>query len=251
MGYNMDKWSEKKPTVAVLDGDIIAYRAAFWAETDGIEDLEPRILNDIKQWTPEGVTKTYVAISCSRKDNFRRDLWAPYKQHRDESSHKKPECLEYALDLVTRVNKLSVLKLEADDILGIMASSYRAIAVTIDKDLRSVRGWHWNPDKEEEPVLVDAALASYNFHKQWLTGDTTDNVPGIWKCGPAKAAKILGSVAPEFMTDAVLYTYEHSLDSSGVPYTKDYCIKMAQCVRILQDGEYDQERKQPILFQPT
>ena len=108
----------------------------------------------------------------------------------------------------------------------------------------------WNPDKEDSPVLLDPKVAEFNFHKQWLTGDTTDNIPGIWKCGPVKAQKILDSVQPEYWTDAVMYTYEHSKDSQGVPYTLDFCVKMAQCVRILRDNEYDYNNNQPLLWQP-
>ncbi len=241
---------DKMPNVAVLDGDIIAYRAAFWAETEGCEDLETRLLHDIKAWTPRGVSKVYIATSCSRNLNFRRQLWDAYKRHRDDASRKVPEFLGDALEFVSSTNGLSMESLEADDILGMMASGHKAVAVTIDKDLRSVRGWHWNPDKETEPVLVDSATAEYNFHKQWLTGDTTDNIPGIWKCGQVKASKILDSCSPESMTDAVMYTYEHSKDAEGTPYTYDFCVKMAQCVRILRVGEFDKEKKQPILFNP-
>ena len=59
--------SQPRPDVAVLDGDIIAYRAAFWADQEGIEYLAERMEHDVKAWTPVGVTKVYVAISCDRK----------------------------------------------------------------------------------------------------------------------------------------------------------------------------------------
>jgi len=243
-------YPEEQPQTAVLDGDILAYRIAFWAETEGIEDLEQRIDNDVKEWTPFGITDIQIAFSCPRSDNFRRKVWDLYKRHRDDTSRKIPENLGLVTDLLSKYNKIVIDSLEADDIMGMLASGYRAIAVTIDKDLRSVRGWHWNPDKEDSPVLLDPKVAEFNFHKQWLTGDTTDNIPGIWKCGPVKAQKILDSVQPEYWTDAVMYTYEHSKDSQGVPYTLDFCVKMAQCVRILRDNEYDYNNNQPLLWQP-
>lgn len=245
---NIIEQIDKMPCVAVLDGDIIAYRAAFWAETESVEDLEERITHDIAAWTPKGVTKVHVAISCPRNTNFRRKIFDAYKRHRDDGSRKTPEHLDYAVELVTSINKLDIPTLEADDVMGIMASGYQAVAVTIDKDLRSVRGWHWNPDKEEIPVLVNAQVAEYNFHKQWLTGDTTDNIPGIWRCGPVKAAKILDSSLPHHWTDAVMYAYEHSVDAEGRPYTKEYALQMAQCVRILRSGEYCKLTKSPLLF---
>lgn len=241
---------EKMPDVAVLDGDIIAYKAAFWAETEGVDELETRIIHDIKAWTPKGVSKVYVAVSCPRSDNYRRKVWEAYKRHRDDGSRKVPECLGLAIELVTKTNKLDIPTLEADDIMGMMSSGFKAVAVTIDKDLRSVRGWHWNPDKEEAPVLLDAQTAEYNFHKQWLMGDTTDNIPGVWKCGPVKASKILDSVQPKYWTEAVLATYDKSVDAYGCIYGYEYAVKMAQCVRILRSGEYNKGTQQPILWKP-
>jgi len=240
---------EPYPTTAVLDGDIIAYRAAFWAETEGVEYLKDRIEHDLKSWTPPGMTKVYVARSCKRADNYRRKVWDAYKRHRD-INRQIPEHLEYAEELTFKNNPLSSACIEADDIMGIMASSYKAVAVTIDKDLRSVRGWHWNPDKEPQPILLDARTAEYNFHKQWLMGDTTDNIPGIWKLGPVKACRILDGVQPGNWTDAVMATYETSKDREGNPYTLEYCMAMAHCVRILRWGEYNKDTKLPLLWEP-
>jgi DNA polymerase-1 len=134
--------------------------------------------------------------------------------------------------------------------MGMMASSGKAIAVTIDKDLRSVPGWHWNPDKEEAPVLVDEALADRNFYTQWLTGDSTDNVPGIWKLGPKKAAALLDSTPPQNWPALVLATYEQKKDKDGNNYNLDYAISQAICVRILRDGEYNKEDKTIRMYQP-
>jgi DNA polymerase-1 len=239
-----------EPKVAILDGDILAYRAAFFVETEGIEYLEERLNFDIASWTPPGVEKIYIALSCSRSDNYRRDYWPQYKAHRDINKHT-PEALPEAEQYVrTLGTPLSVPRLEADDLMGMMASSGKAIAVTIDKDLRSVPGWHWNPDKEEAPVLVDEALADRNFYTQWLTGDSTDNVPGIWKLGPKKAAALLDSTPPQNWPALVLATYEQKKDKDGNNYNLDYAISQAICVRILRDGEYNKENKTIRVYQP-
>ena len=239
-----------EPKVAILDGDILAYRAAFFVETEGIEYLEERLNFDIASWTPPGVEKIYIALSCSRSDNYRRDYWSQYKAHRDINKHT-PEALPEAEQYVrTLGTPLSVPRLEADDLMGMMASSGKAIAVTIDKDLRSVPGWHWNPDKEEAPVLVDEALADRNFYTQWLTGDSTDNVPGIWKLGPKKAAALLDSTPPQNWPALVLATYEQKKDKDGNNYNLDYAISQAICVRILRDGEYNKEDKTIRVYQP-
>jgi len=157
--------------------------------------------------------------------------------------------MDYALELIRNFNILEIPHLEADDIMGMGASSGKSIAVTIDKDLRSVPGWHWNPTKEQGPVEVDQYTADLNFHKQWLTGDTTDNIPGIWRFGPAKAEKWLKYVHPRNWTAAVLAAYDQSKKQDGSRYTLDECMIMARCVRILRDGEFDRETMEPKLFQ--
>lgn len=244
----MSKKSKKSPKTAILDGDILCYRAAFWAESEGVEYLEERIQHDVKAWTPQGVTKIYIAMSCPRTKNFRRTVWPDYKAHRDVNK-QTPEHLSYAEEIIGRYSLIIGDCYEADDIMGMRCSTNRAIAVTIDKDLRGVPGWHWNPDKEPEPVYVDSNTANFNFHIQWLTGDSTDNIPGIWKCGPAKAAKILEGVPPDQWTAKVLEAYSLAKDKDGNPYPEGYALAMARCVRILRHKELD-KKKQPILWLP-
>lgn len=243
----MEPKPSERPDQAILDGDILCYRAAFWADQEGIDALEERITHDVGAWTPAGVTKVYIALSCNRKDNYRRGFWEPYKAHRDVN-RQVPESLQYATELIRNFNIVEVPTLEADDLMGMGASSGKSIAVTIDKDLRSVPGWHWNPDKELDATEIDEYTADLNFHKQWLTGDTTDNIPGIWRFGPAKAEKWLKYVHPRNWTAAVLVAYEQAKKQDGSKYTIDECMIMARCVRILRDGEYNKETKQPLLF---
>ena len=82
----------KIPTKAVLDGDILAYRIAFRADTDGVDGIQDWVQDDLTKWTPAGVTDVTVAFSCSRKDNYRRKVLESYKAHRDVS-RQAPESL--------------------------------------------------------------------------------------------------------------------------------------------------------------
>lgn len=237
-----------KPTQAILDGDIIAYRAAFWADQEGVDNLPERIQEDLKNWTPQGVDQVFVAMSCPRANNYRRIFWPEYKKHRED--FKSPDCMQYALEeiynsgLVTRC----VNRLEADDLIGMMVSSGQAIGVTVDKDLRQVPGWHWNPDKESEPFEVTQDDADTYFYQQWMTGDTTDNVWGLWKVGPAKAKKVLDKTPKEDWDKVIMEMYQEE-DWSKRPeekrpldmFRKDFALAQARCVRILRHGDYDKE----------
>ena len=241
--------STKRPETAILDGDILCYRAAFWADQEGVDELPMRIEHDIQAWTPVGVKKVFIAMSCSRKDNFRRTFWESYKAHRDVKK-QTPDCMDYALELIRKHDIVEIPTLEADDIMGMGASSGKSLAVTIDKDLRSVPGWHWNPDKEADPTFVDDYTADLNFHKQWITGDTTDNIPGIWKWGPAKADKWLKYIPQYNWTAAVLAAYDQAKTQDGGKYDYEYCLAMARCVRILRHNEFDKKTKTVLLFSP-
>lgn len=84
--------------------------------------------------------------------------------------------------------------LEADDAIGIaLLLDPTSIVVSIDKDLLQLKGTHYNWVKDEitEVSERDAIL---NLYTQLLTGDATDNVPGLPGVGPAAASKILAGV---------------------------------------------------------
>lgn len=230
----------KKPKIAILDGDIIAYRAAFWSDVEGVDELEGRLRHDIREWTPEGCTPV-IALSCSRKDNFRRDCWKSYKGGRD--SRPDPDNLQYSLELIKELGTIKVIpRLEADDIMGMGASSGSAIAVTIDKDLKGVPGWHWNPDKEKEPRLVSEEEADEFFMCQVIAGDTTDSIPGLPKCGKKFFEKEILPFDVEDRYREIWWAYEER----GWDY--DYFLAQARCVRILRMEDYDVDTEQPILW---
>jgi len=248
----------KKPTEAILDGDIIAYRAAFWADSEGVDELPTRIAQDIKNWTPEGVDKVYIAMSCPRSNNYRRMFWPEYKKHRED--FKSPDCMSIALETIyaTNLTVRCVNHLEADDLIGMLVSSGKALGVTVDKDLRQIPGWHWNPDKELEPLLVSGEEADKYFYQQWLTGDTTDNIWGLWKVGPAKALKVLEANPPEEWDQVIMTMYENE-DWAKRPenkrpldmFRKEFALSQARCVRILRDGDYDKEKNTINLWCPN
>lgn len=80
---------------------------------------------------------------------------------------------------------------EADDLIGIHMTAFPdSVCVSIDKDLKQLPGRHYDFTKKEE-TTVSAKEASLNFYSQVLSGDSTDNVPGVSGIGPVKARKLL------------------------------------------------------------
>jgi DNA polymerase-1 len=246
----------KKPTTAILDGDIIAYRAAFWADGEGIDELPYRIATDLEAWVPKGITKVIVAMSCPRPKNYRKEFWPLYKEHRN--AVKRPDSMEYSIECIydEAESARCVDRLEADDLIGMMTSSGKAIGVTVDKDLRSVPGWHWNPDKESEPVFVEEEEADRFFYEQWMTGDTTDNIFGLWKVGPAKAKRLLEETDKADWDSTIMDLYLNE-DWGRRPENKvpdmskeEFALAQARCVRILRHKEYDKKTGEVKLWSP-
>lgn len=240
----------KMPNKAILDGDIIIYRAAFWADIEGIDSLEDRLKDDILRWSPDPDMEIVVAFSDSRKNNFRRDHWPYYKANRDEVA--RPESLDISREVIfDYCTPLMEDRLEADDLLGMAASSGEAVAVTVDKDLRGVPGWHWNPDKEFGPQYITPEDAHEFFCIQWMTGDRIDGLPGLWRVGPKKAKKFLDSLDREDWESSIIERYMEETRPEGKEVDmdpQDFALAMARCIRILHNGEYDPETKDLNLY---
>lgn len=235
--------SFKIQRTAILDGDILAYTAAAWAQSAQVDEMgvTDRVTHEATRWMREAMAeRMLIAFSCSRADNYRKVIWPDYKSHRDDKP--SPPLLPHAVKVMKEAFPFMVIPhLEADDILGMLGSKATLkdgsvpVMVTIDKDLRQVPGWHYNPDKDDHPVRVTQEEGDRFFHKQWLMGDATDSIPGLWKWGPAKADKLLDALPHFALTGPVLEAYAHH--PKGYPL--EYAYQMAQCVRILRAGDYD------------
>ena len=238
------------PTEAVLDGDIIAYRVALQAETGDPAFIPYLIEEMLEMWLPIDIDTFYMALSCSRKVNFRREVWPNYKRNREIKP--EPEYLQEVKDYIREVYLcLEEPKIEADDIMGIFAQ--RKIAVTIDKDLRGVQGWHYNPTKEDAPIYINEEKAEEFFCIQWMTGDNTDGIPGLWRIGPKRAASFLRKWGDCNRHEKIMELYYEDKyrprDTCDLD-DADLAIAMARCVRILDEGMYDMDTGEISLWSP-
>mgnify|MGYP004447887409 CR=1 FL=1 len=240
----------KIPKTAILDADIIAYKAACYVDIEGYDHMEDRINDDIKRWTPKETDSIVISFSCKRRDNFRRGVWEGYKKKRDSSVHPDSlsDCRAYMSDKWETIVEPS---LEADDIMGIYVSRGEMLGVTIDKDLKTIPGYHWNPDKDKAIRYISEEEADRFFHLQWMTGDPTDGVPGLWRIGPKKATKLLDEWDIDKWDEEILKMYDEckrvvELDVDS----RDFALSMAHSVRILRANEYDFNTQQVSLWLP-
>lgn len=124
-------------------------------------------------------------------------------------------------------------ELEADDLLGIRATSLGdgCVIVSIDKDLLQIPGRHYNWVQGEDRV-VSRRDATLSLGCQLLSGDSTDNVPGLAGVGEVKARKLLeGSNS----TSEVLARVREAYKSQCGDNWERYLIEQGQLVYILRD----------------
>ena len=234
----------KADRTAIIDFDVIINKAARYGADHAEDpyDVFARINMMIEEWrTGASCTKQILAVSCGRKDNYRRDHLPEYKAHRDKkkatpekeaAEQRRRDMLGLAFAWAGRELKLVRRpRLEADDILGMLAAPDR-VMVTIDKDLRTVAGWHYNPDKEDFPVRVTPAEADRFLFKQWLMGDSTDNIKGCPAIGPKKADAFLDATPREDWLEGVYALYE-AKDMDRAAAWAQFCG-----VKILRSGDW-------------
>lgn len=235
-------------TLLLIDGDIIAYKAAASAEVatnwgngqwtlHSFEpDVEVRIEDQIHKLLEAPVQDCVIAFTD--KHNFRKDVASYYKANRKDT--RKPMLLDYAKKYMSlQYNTIMYRNLEADDVLGILGTKNRdTIIWSEDKDLLTIPAKHWI---NGEVVEITEAEANYQFLYQTLIGDSTDNYKGCPSIGPKTANKILSSGCT---WEAVVEAFK----SKGL--SEEVALENARLARILRDGEYNTETGEVYLWQP-
>ena len=198
----------------LIDGDIIAYRAAF-----STQDLLPkdakRKADDLIEYVL-GETLMFpdpsdYEVFLTGRTNFRFDIAksAPYKGNR--KAVEKPKHLGVARDhLVNKWGAVVSDGEEADDLIAIAATKYGpdTVVASIDNDMLQIPCRHFNFNRREwkEVSEFDGMLF---FYTQILTGDAADNIIGLFRVGAVKAAKMLaGCETEDQMWDVVLKAYD-------------------------------------------
>lgn len=131
-------------------------------------------------------------LIVSGDGNYRDEVAKTRGYKANRANAVKPIHYVYIRSVVLddRASELTV-GCEADDAIGIyMQRDPEAVTCSFDKDLNMLPGRHYDWDKGIR-YRVGEIDAQRWFLTQLLTGDTTDNVPGIPGCGEKGAAAIL------------------------------------------------------------
>lgn len=191
---------------ASVDGDIILYSVAFAAKDDSLayacRSVRSAITTIMQTLNVEGAD-----VYLTGKGNYREqygDVQYPYKGHRTK---EKPDHFaglsQYMQDTL---GAILVEGEEADDRMGIDGYAGTHIICTLDKDLDMIPGWHYN-FKRKDLYTVSPEDGDRFFYKQMLTGDATDNIPGLFKRLGKKVTKKVWEPIEEMYDPAEMFEY--------------------------------------------
>ena len=195
----------------LIDGSSYFYRA-FHAlpplknskglPTGAIYGVVSMIKRLIKTYQP-----THIAVVFDAKGKTFRDEWYPeYKAHRAPTPEELSVQFEPLQKFLSAMGLplLIIPGVEADDVIGTLAlqasqSGMPVLISTGDKDMAQLVNEHITLVNTMSDQILDVAGVKAKFgvlpnqiiDYLTLTGDTSDNVPGVTKCGPKTAASWL------------------------------------------------------------
>jgi len=242
----------------LIDADIVAFKAAAATEQpinwgDGIWTLhgyEQDVIDHAKSYMDKVADKlsdTSGILFLTGPNNWRKNILPTYKSNRKET--RKPLLLPFIREyMISEWKAIMVDGLEADDLLGISATSGNGdcIIVSEDKDLKTIPAMVYNPQKDDAPVLMPEFTEAWNHMFQTLTGDSTDGYSGCPKVGPVAAKKILQDIDQvEDLWPAVVAAFKKQNLSEEV------ALQQAQVARICHASDFDKETGKVIPWTPS
>lgn len=239
-------------TTLLIDADFFFYRAACASEMEHeyTPDLtvivgdfrrgKSIVKQELEKLTSRFDTDKFILYFTDIK-NFRKGIDPSYKGNRVK---RKPcgflKLKNWGMDTYP---SLVMPTLEADDALGITATSgeYKNfVLVSPDKDLKQIpcRIYDLKTEFTQTPEAADRLL-----YEQCLTGDATDGYSGCPGIGPKRAGLVLDSASGSYW-DAVIDAYK------GAGLKEADALRNLRLARILQTGDWDEEKQTPILYEP-
>lgn len=185
--------------------------------------------------------------------NFRYDLPAPkgftYKGNRADihTPFYLEECKQYLVECHPTVVCDGY---EADDGCGILVSTgmegYDELLLChIDKDMDMIEGhhmrWSRNLNGKIHPAefyTINHVDAMHNFYGQLLSGDSTDNIPGLYKLTGKKLVKPIKEGLLKLTNELDMWNYVKSVYSKNGMKDENILIQIARLLWIQRsEGE--------------
>ena len=184
----------------LIDGDILAYRSAYFCEDKDVEEGQHKIddiVDSILYETSFDPETVEYEMFLTGKGNFRFDVQPTYKANRKDKP--KPIHLNAMRQyLIDGYNAKVSSEQEADDDIAIRATELGrdTIIASIDKDFLQVPCRHYNFNRKTL-VYVSEFEGLKFVYAQILQGDTADNVFGLKGIGAVKSVRMLDGATNE------------------------------------------------------
>lgn len=239
--------------VALIDGDEVAYAASlrsqrrWWKAIDvrnnterfrcrykdiavsiiegrsfidlelEIEELQPELAIEAIEFllreclVNSGSTSLQVLFNGGDIFRYKIASIKPYKEGRKSKPKNFRLVKQYLHD---NYSTLSLDYLESDDLLAIaqLNSSTETVICSSDKDLNMVEGMRYDIRKKKF-LEISPEEAELNFYIQLLTGDSTDNIPGLKGFGEITARKVLVGLSKEERFPFIVNTYKDHIEN--------------------------------------
>jgi DNA polymerase-1 len=208
----------KRPVLVLIDGHALAYRAYFAMQGTGMSTSqnEPTfaiygfinmLLAVWKEYEPD-----YFVVTFDLGDTFRHKMYGDYKATRDKMPDDLPGQIARIEQVVNAFNMPVFTKegFEADDLLGTLANQaaqhgLEALIVTGDRDAFQLVAPHikviypGGQNRFNERILYDESKVQERYglspkqliELKGLTGDSSDNIPGVKGIGEKGGAKLI------------------------------------------------------------
>ena len=258
-GQRMNDWIDAHPELRVIDKERGANPQPLAFALRAVTEQLNSIVRECEKHLGK---KCNVVLYLSGQNNYRDKLATikPYKGNRD-AAHKPVHFAAIREYLIKQRGAKVIHGREADDEVSIVARKMARdklpfIVATIDKDLDQIPGQHYNYRKKVH-YTVDHEEALAWFYVQCLSGDPTDNIPGCYRCGPAKAQKIVNDALCEsehldaaeqeaWLWAQVVEAYGDSQKVPGCPYAdKDAEAVALETARLVKMQEYESQLWNP------
>lgn len=209
-----------------------------------VKSMVAGTMRQLEETFPDLAPFTY-RFHLTGTGNFRDEIATirPYKGNREKTSRP----LLYAdirRWMVQKYNAVTSYGWEADDAIAseACAAKWKPIIVHVDKDLLQLPGRHFIPGKGGKTVSKAGALTY--FYRQMVTGDTADNIPGVYKGGAKMAeAHVTKDMTEAEMWEAVLKLYDASItkyrEATGYAHMGAHAaaLENARLLWLVRDGK--------------
>lgn len=218
-----------------------------------------RLREEVKRATGEGELRPIVLCTGDPRRSFRHSIYPQYKANRKA---RKPVGYAELLRLCLDLGRGQVLNgfhspepldlLEGDDMLGVY-SRPGDILVGVDKDfctlpLPRIRWEPWHAGWWARGLVIhdDPAVEADRWvFRQALAGDAADGYPGCPGVGKVRAESLLRDAVDQTQMWQVTRA---AFERQGLSAAE--ALRMVQCARLLRPGEYNHERRMPIIWSP-